>query len=114
MTQAQDDAVDATAGLGRRLLQRIFGNHKAGEPLPGPVADAVADPQDKDAEAALRHAIRQALKADPGLRGEVEGMLASAGVTMTAENLTASGTRSVAVQNNPGIISTGDEPTFNR
>src|SRR5262249_30700800 len=94
LKQAQDEAAEATVGLGRRLLQRIFGTRKAGEPLPGPVADAVADPQDDDAVAALRLAIRKALAADLQLRTEVESMLIAAGV-----NVTAAGERSIAAQN---------------
>ena len=39
---------DATIGLGRRVLQRIFGTRKAGEPLPEPVVDAVTNPHDED------------------------------------------------------------------
>jgi len=66
------------------LLQRIFGTHKTKEPLPGPLADAVANPQDKDAVGALRLAIRKKLAADPGLRTDVEGMLAD-GETTTDE-----------------------------
>ena len=109
LNQAQADAAEGTVGLGRRLLQRIFGTHKAGEPLPEPLADAVADPQDEDAMAALRLAIRKALAADAGLRADVENMLASAGVTVTA-----SGERSIAAETISGIAATGDNTTINR
>jgi hypothetical protein len=109
LDHVQDDAAEATAGLGRRALQRIFGPRKKGEPLPEPVADAVADPQDEDATAALRLAIRKALTADPQLRTDVEGMLAGAGVTVTA-----SGERSIAAQTITGIAATGDNTTINR
>ena len=67
--KVRDDAADATVGLGRRLLQRIFGTRGEGEPLPEPVADVVADPADEDAVAALRLAVRKALAADAGLLG---------------------------------------------
>jgi hypothetical protein len=109
LNQAQDDTAEATIGLGRRVLQKIFGTRQAGEPLPGPVADAVADPQDEDAVAALRLAIRKALASDPQIRAEVEQMLAGAGVTITA-----SGERSIAAQNIAGIAITGDNATINR
>jgi hypothetical protein len=109
LNQAQDDAADATVGLGRRLLQRIFGTRKAGEPLPEPLADVAADPQDEDAVAALRLAIRKALAADAGLRDEVEGMLASAGVTVTA-----AGERSIAAHTITGVAATGDNTTISR
>jgi hypothetical protein len=61
LAKVRDEAADATVGLGRRLLQRIFGTRREGEPLPEPVANAVADPADADAVAALRLAIRMAL-----------------------------------------------------
>lgn len=109
LEQAQDDAAEATVGLGQRLLQRIFGTRKAGEALPEPLADAVADPQDEDAVAALRLAIRKALAADSGLRTDVEGMLASGGV-----NVTAMGERSIAAQTISGVAVTGDNSTINR
>jgi hypothetical protein len=109
LDQAQDDAADATVGLGRRVLQKIFGTRKAGQPLPEPVADAVADPQDEDAVAALRLAIRKALTADPQLRSDVEDMLAGAGVTVVA-----SGDRSIAAQTITGVAATGDNTTINR
>lgn len=108
LNQGQDDAAEATIGLGRRLLQKIFGTRKADEPLPGPVADLAAYPQDEDAVAALRLAIRKALDADPRLHAEVEQMLTRAGVSVTA-----SGQRSIAAQN-IGIASTGDNTTINR
>lgn len=109
LDQAQDDAAEATIGLGRRVLQKVFGTRTAGEPLPEPVADAVADPQDEDAVAALRLAIRKALAASPQLAAEVEGMLAGAGVSVTA-----SGERSIAAQTITGIAATGDNTTINR
>ena len=109
LEKAQDDAAEATVGLGRRVLQRIFGTRAAGEQVPEPVADVAADPQDEDAVAALRLAIRKALAADPGLRSEVEGMLSSAGV-----NVTAAGERSIAAQTISGVAATGDNTTINR
>jgi hypothetical protein len=109
LNQTQDDAAEATIGLGRRLLQRVFGTRKVGEQLPEPLADAVASPQDEDTVAALRLAIRKALAADPGMRSDVESMLASAGVTVTA-----AGERSIAAQTISGVVATGDNTTINR
>ena len=107
--KVRDDAADATVGLGRRLLQRIFGTRGDGEPLPEPVADLVADPADEDAVAALRLAVRKAMAADPGLQGEVCDMLAQAGVSITA-----SGERSIAAQDISGIAATGDDASITR
>jgi hypothetical protein len=78
LAKARDEAADATVGLGRRLLQRIFGARGENEPLPGPLSALAADPEDGDALAAVRLAIRQALADDPDLQAEVRSMLASA------------------------------------
>ena len=81
LAKVRDDAADATVGLGRRLLQRVFGSHREGEPPPEPLGALIADPDDDDALAAVRLAIRQAMTDDPGLQAEVRSMLASAPVT---------------------------------
>jgi hypothetical protein len=82
LAKVRDEAADATVGLGRRLLQRVFGTRGQGEPLPGPLADLTADPGDADALAAVRLLLRKALSADAGLATEVGSMLAGApGVT---------------------------------
>jgi len=82
LVKVRDEAADATVGLGRRLLQRVFGSRGEGEPLPEPLGTLAADPDDDDALAAVRLAIRQALADDQALQAEVRSMLASApGVT---------------------------------
>lgn len=78
LAKVQDDAAAATVSLGCRLLQRVFGFRREGEPLPGPLADLVTDPDDGDALAAVRLAARKVLAADPVLEAEVRSMLASA------------------------------------
>ena len=85
LAKVRDDAADATVGLGRRLLQRIFGTRTGDEPLPEPVADVVADPADEDALAALRLAVRKALAADAGLLDQVRDMLVLAGVSISGD-----------------------------
>lgn len=109
LAQVRDEAADATVGLGRRLLQRIFGTRPEGEPLPDAVADVVADPGDEDTAAALRLALRKALAADLLLQAEVRDMLAQAGVAVTA-----TGVRSIAAQAITGIAATGDHIRINR
>lgn len=109
LAKVRDDAADATVGLGRRLLQRIFGTREQGESLPEPVADVVADPADEDAVGALRLAVRKALAADSGLQGKVRDMLAQTGVSITA-----SGKRSIAAQEISGVAVTGDDATIIR
>jgi hypothetical protein len=82
LAKVRDDAADATVGLGRRLLQKVFGHRDAGDPLPAALEDLVADPDDGDALAACRLVVRRALAADPVLESEVRAMLAAApGVT---------------------------------
>jgi hypothetical protein len=104
LARVRDEAADATVGLGRRLLWRIFGARDESDPLPGPLADLAADPHDEDALAAVRLAIRKVLAADPVLAAEVRSMLAGAGVAVTA-----SGERSIAAQVISGIAVTGDD-----
>jgi hypothetical protein len=82
LAKLRDDAADATVGLGRRMLRRVFGSRGEGEPLPEPLADLVANPHDEDALGAMRLALRKVLAADPRLETEVRSMLAgAAGVT---------------------------------
>ncbi len=78
LAKVRDDAADATIGLGRRLLLRIFGPRNTGEPTPEALLDLAADLADGDAQAAVRLAIRKALAADPALVSEVRAMLAGA------------------------------------
>jgi hypothetical protein len=78
LAEMRDEAADATVGLGRRMLRRVFGTRGEGEPLPDPLADLAADPDDDDALAAVRLAVRRTLGADPALEAEVRSMLAAA------------------------------------
>ena len=87
-------AADTTAGLGKR----IFGSRSGKEELPVPLQDVVAYPADEDAVSALRLAIRKLLDADPQLRADIKAMLPSSTIN-----------RSVAAQQNSGVIVTGDD-----
>jgi hypothetical protein len=78
LARVRDEAADTTVGLGRRLLQRVFGSRGAKEPLPGPLADLAANPGDDDALAAVRLALRKTLAADPVLAADIRLMLAGA------------------------------------
>jgi hypothetical protein len=78
LAKVRDDAADATVGVGRRLLQRVFGCRQADEPLPAPLAALVADPGDTDALGMVRWVMRQALEADAAMLEEVKSVLASA------------------------------------
>jgi hypothetical protein len=75
LVRARDEAADATVELGRRLLQRVFGVRREGEPLPDPLAELAASPEDEDALAAMRLAISKALAADSAMETELRSML---------------------------------------
>lgn len=115
LTEAEDEAADQTVRLGRRLLARLRhgGKDGTGRPqLEAAAADVAADPNDPDFQAALRGQFKKALSGtdgvdDPELVADLSGLLAAAGVTVTA-----TGTRAVAVGHNDGIISTGDGATI--
>jgi hypothetical protein len=109
LVKAKDQAADATVGLGRRVLQRVFGVRAVGE-VPQSVADLAGDPHDADLQAALRVAIRKVLDADAVLAADVRGMLAGA----AAVTVTASGERSIAAHSVTGIASTGDDASITR
>ena len=84
LAKVRDDAADATVGVGRRLLQRVFGRRNENEPLPEPLAELVSYPDDADMLAALRVAIRRQLEADAAMLADVRSLLASApGTTVT-------------------------------
>jgi hypothetical protein len=78
LARTQEEAANATVELGRRMAQRIFGPRAEGEQLPEAVADMVADPDDPDAEAVLRRAVRKALLADETLVADLRALLARA------------------------------------
>lgn len=87
LTKVRDDAADATAGVGRRLLRRVFGHRKDGEPLPVLLAEVVSAPDDPDARGALRLAIRKELEADTKMLADVRQILASAQTTVHAPTI---------------------------
>lgn len=108
LTRAESAAVEATANIGRRMLQAVW--HRRDEQgraeLESAVADAAEEPSDEDAAAALRQQIKRALREDAELLRELAGLLPSGGgggVTVTA-----SGTRAIAAGGNIGVAITGD------
>ncbi|HEX4093027.1 MAG TPA: hypothetical protein VHZ33_30280 [Trebonia sp.] len=89
LAKVRDDAADATVGLGRRLLQRVFGTRGDGEAPPAALAMLAADPADADALGAVRLAIRLALEADAAMLAEVRAMLASGPATAVTQHVHA-------------------------
>lgn len=75
LAEAHDDASDATASLGRRVLQHVYRAPHGRERLVGPLEDLLAAPEDKDCLEAVRFAIRRELINDPALTAEVGSMV---------------------------------------
>ncbi|GJF29881.1 hypothetical protein KNE206_25810 [Kitasatospora sp. NE20-6] len=96
LTRAENAAADATANLGRRILQAIW--HRRPEPeqakLEEAVQEAAEEINNEDATAALRQQIKRALRDDVDLRNEFAQLLPpQAPGTVT---ITASGERAIA------------------
>jgi hypothetical protein len=89
LAKVRDDAADATVGVGRRLLQRVFGRRTDGEPLPEPLAALVTYPDDDDVLGALRLAIRRQLEADAAMLTDVRELLAAAPRTTVTQHVRA-------------------------
>lgn len=107
--RAEDAAVDATANVGRRLLDSVW-RRRAGQEraeLEAAVGDAAEAPDDADAAAALRQQIKRALREDGELLKELAALLPA---TSTV-SVTASGERSIAAQHITTAI-TGDGATL--
>jgi hypothetical protein len=107
LAKVQQEAADATVGVGRRLAQKIFGVRGEDEPIPEALADVIDDPADPDNVAALRKAIRKLLSADEELAAEVAAEVAGV-------RIGASGERSVAAHTISGVVVTGDNAQIQR
>lgn len=110
LSRAEDAAVDATAGLGRRILQAVWrrGNASGQAELERVVGEAAEEQDDAYTSAVLGRLLRRALQDDPELREELFALLpAPAAGSVT---ITASGDRSIAAQT-IGTAITGDGHT---
>ncbi|MFJ4094586.1 hypothetical protein ACIPYS_23630 [Kitasatospora sp. NPDC089913] len=107
LARAEDTAVEATANLGRRILQAVW--RRRTEPqqtaLEAAVQDAAEAPDDPDAAAALRQQIKRALREDAELLAELAALLPAP--TAGSVTITASGQRSIAAHTITTAI-TGD------
>ncbi|MCX4973191.1 hypothetical protein [Streptomyces sp. NBC_00620] len=110
LTRAEDAAVDATANLGRRMLQAVWRRRDAQgrAELEAAVQDTAEAPGDEDAAAALRQQIKRALREDAELLAELTRILPAGGETV---HVTASGERSIAAKT-IGTAVTGDNTTI--
>lgn len=108
LTRAESAAVEATADIGRRMLQAVWRrrNEQGRAELESAVADAAEEPSDEDASAALRQQLKRALREDAELLRELAGLLPSTG--NGAVTVTASGPRSIAAGGDIGVAITGD------
>ncbi|MFD3928634.1 hypothetical protein [Streptomyces sp. NPDC058614] len=108
--RAEDAAVDATANLGRRMLQAVWRRRDAQgrAELEAAVQDTADAPGDEDAAAALRQQVKRALREDAELLAELARMLPAGGETV---HVTASGERSIAAKT-IGTAVTGDNATI--
>jgi len=108
LSRAEDAAADETVRLGQRLLARLRGAQKDRDQIDQVVADVARRPG-HDSRAAVRALIIHAVEADPSLAADLRAIVQDAGA-----RIIASGERSVAVQHNSGVISTGDGATIHR
>ncbi|MEH0625999.1 hypothetical protein [Streptomyces stelliscabiei] len=110
-TRMESAAADATANLGRRILQAVWRRRddQGRAELEVAVQEAAEAPDDEDAAAALRQHIKRALRDDVELLAELARMLPAAGETV---HVTASGERSIAAKT-IGTAVTGDNTTVN-
>ncbi|MFF7238414.1 hypothetical protein [Streptomyces collinus] len=109
-SRAESAAVDATANLGRQMLQTVWRRRDAQgrAELEAAVQDAAEAPEDADAAAAVRQQVKRALREDAELLAELVRMLPAAGEAVT---VTASGERSIAAKT-IGTAVTGDHTTI--
>ncbi|MFH8662037.1 hypothetical protein [Streptomyces afghaniensis] len=110
-TRMESAAADATANLGRRILQAVWRRRddQGRVQLEVAVQDAAEAPDDEDAAAALRQHIKRALRDDAELLAELARMLPAASETV---HVTASGERSIAAKT-IGTAVTGDNTRVN-
>ncbi|MFE0424937.1 hypothetical protein [Streptomyces sp. NPDC058953] len=108
VTRTTDLAADSTVSLGQRVVQRLWSREDSRAGLEQAIEEVAENPQDEDAQAALRIQVRRILREDAELAAEL------AQVVPATRNLTASGDGAVAVEVNHGIISTGEGATIQR
>jgi hypothetical protein len=89
LARTQDKTAGATVDAGARILQRVFGRQKAGKPLPGPLADAVAYPDDEEILQTLKAAIRKALERDAAMSAEVRALVPATARASITQNIRA-------------------------
>ncbi len=110
LTRAESAAVDATANVGRRILQTVWRrrDEQGRAELEAAVRDVDEAPDDEDSAAALRQQVKRALRDDAELLAELTKLLSAGGESVT---VTASGERAIAAKSITNAA-TGDNTTF--
>jgi hypothetical protein len=93
---ASDASADATVGLGRRLLRRLFTSGRADQ-VRAAVAEVGEQPGDEASVGVLRAQLLKALSKEPELAEELSQMLGEAGVGGDRYTVTVTGSQGVQV-----------------
>jgi hypothetical protein len=110
VTDAAGDAgAEATVGLGRRLLRRLFASGR-GEQVRAAVVEVAEAPDDEASVAVLRAQLVKALSQEPQLVQDLSRMLAEAGVGGERYSVTISGSQGVQVGSGNTQINTFSPP----
>ncbi|MFG3662404.1 hypothetical protein [Streptomyces sp. NPDC047706] len=112
LTRAGDAGATATVSMGQRVLHRLWRRLESRPHLLRAVEGAARDPEDDDAQAALRSEIRRLLREDEELARDLARLLSDAGPA--GATYQAIGQGSVVAGVNHGVISTGGDVTVER
>ena len=93
---AGDASADATVGLGRRLLRRLFTSSR-GDQVQAAIVELGEQPGDEASVAVLRAQVLKALSQEPQLAQELSQLLAEAGVGRDQYTVKISGSQGFQV-----------------
>ncbi|XVU27228.1 hypothetical protein ACQPZJ_09345 [Actinoplanes sp. CA-054009] len=93
---AADAGADATVGVGRRLLRRLFASGR-GEQIRAAVVEVAESPEDEASVEILRAQLVKALSRDPQLLRDLSQILGEAGVGADRYMVTISGGQGVQI-----------------
>ncbi|SNY33454.1 RIP homotypic interaction motif-containing protein [Paractinoplanes atraurantiacus] len=93
---AADAGADATVGVGRRLLRRLFTSGR-GEQIQAAVVEVAESPEDEASVAVLRAQLVKALSQDPQLLQDLSQILGEAGVGTDRYKVTVTGSQGVQI-----------------
>lgn len=87
VAKTQDKAADTTVGMGLRVLERVFGRRKAGDPVPEVVTDVLTHPGNDMFVSALIAKICKALESDEALRNQVRALIPAEPQSSMVQNI---------------------------